>query len=271
MHPILHRPLSATSIAGAVLSALQPLLLGAALLFPTEAAASLCVCRSQTYVWPHASGPVPVNTVLTVAPDLVERLRLKDKTKTHSLRQVSPPHPFLWTRMLYPHFTTGETFVIEHQEPDGAWRPISPVFTSSGRMDQEEPRWSGKVTGTFVRTGDVPGSCSGAYSIELRMSEEGYADDTTPWRDLRWAVWYDLRVGVLHRGGEAPLLGDPPALLRPLDPSGSLRFTDGRDQCPVELTVPVDATRVTLWVAPVDYAGHVGAVVRVPLVASPKR
>lgn len=254
--------------AGAVLSALLPLLAGAALLNPTEAGASLCVCRSRTYVWPQAAGPVPVNTVITVAPELVGRLRLVDKAKTHLLRQVGP---FLWTRMTYPHFTNGETFVIEHLESDGAWRPISAAFTSSGALDQEEPRWSGKVTGTFVRTGDAPDSCRGTYAIELRMSEEGYADDSTPYRDVRWAVWYDRRIGLLHAGGEAPLLGDPPSLLRPLERDGVLRMTDGRDQCPADLAVPQDASRITLWVAPVDYAGHVGAVVRVPLVASQKR
>lgn len=97
------------------------------------------------------------------------------------------------------------------------------------------------------------------------MSEEGYSDDSTPYRDLRWAIWYDLRVGILHRGGEAPLLGDPPSLLRPLDASGSLRISDGRDRCPADLVVPMDASQITLWVAPVDYAGHVGAVVRVSL------
>lgn len=269
MHPRLLRSESVRPVvARAVSLLLRPLLLGAALLAPAEAGASLCVCRSKAHVWPRPAGPIPTNTVLTVAPEWADRLRLTDKTRSHALKQVGP---FLWTRMTYPHFATGETFVIEHQEPDGAWRPISAAFTSSGGLDREEPRWSGKVTGTFVRTGDLPDSCSGTYSIELRMSEDGYTDDTTPFRDLRWAVWYDLRIGVTYPAGEAPLLGEPPTLLRPLDEGGALQLRDGRDQCPIELKVPPDASRLTLWVAPVDYAGHVGAAARVSLVASKKR
>lgn len=250
---------------------LQSLLLGTALLIPTAADASLCVCRSKTYVWPRPTGPIPVNTVFTVWSELVERLRLTDKTRSQALKQVRPLNSFLWTRVIYPHFTLGETFVIEHQEQDGTWRPISSTFTSNGIFDREEPRWSGKVSGTFARTGDVPDSCRGTYEIKLHISDDGFVDDTTPFRDLRWAVWYDRRVGSLVPGGEAPLLGDPPTLVRLLDESGAMSIRDGRDQCPIELNIPSDVSQLTLWVAPIDHAGHVGAVARVPLVDAQKR